>query len=433
MYPIEYCFYYPLVYFLIMDSEDEFEQQLQQQNKENANPNKHNVPFLFESPLQKKLTDISFFSSDFENDNSKRKFAKLVDEVGAMVQKSPKKKKNVRTEPYQNVRTERKGMTMFEMVEATNTPQKVVAFLQEHGCLPTEKKCPDCDAPRKFVQRADKIQSNTFRCWKRHPGGTRCDKKISGTSESFFFNMHISLFTALWLLWGFCEGMSNEWFIRHLGLSSRTVSDWLNFCREVCMVCIESQSRTIGGFGYTVEIDESKFVKRKYHKGKARKCKDWILGGICRETGECFMRIVKNRNKETLEKYILKYVKPGSVIITDCWAAYRDLKHLEGMDYTHFTVNHSETYVDPVTGAHTNTIEGTWAHCKRACPKLGLRSNFLDGYICRFIWFKLTKSLGKDPFFFLLECICEQYPIVGSPLRNLSHTFRNSASGNIDV
>ena len=70
------------------------------------------------------------------------------------------------------------------------------------------------------------------------------------------------------------------------------------------------------------------------------------------------------------------------------------------LDYVHYTVNHSETYVDPVTGAHTNTIKGMWPNVKRSCPKLGLRANFLDGYLYCFIWFKLTKSLGKDPFFF---------------------------------
>ena len=65
------------------------------------------------------------------------------------------------------------------------------------------------------------------------------------------------------------------------------------------------------------------------------------------------MRIVKDRNKETLQSITKMYVKPESVIITEI------RKELERMDYDYFTVNHSETYVDSKTGAHTNTIEGT--------------------------------------------------------------------------
>ena len=130
-----------------------------------------------------------------------------------------------------------------------------------------------------------------------------------------------------------------------------------------------------------VEIDESTFVKRKYNKGRKRVCEDWVVGGVCRETGQCFMRIVHDQKTQTLEKIIKQYVAPGSVILTDCWAAYKDLKESEkeegeSLDCPHYTVNHSDTYVDPTTGAHTNTIEGTWAHCKRSTPKLGLRSNF---------------------------------------------------------
>ena len=98
------------------------------------------------------------------------------------------------------------------------------------------------------------------------------------------------------------------------------------------------------------------------------------------------MVIVPNRTRETLQKYIKRYVNEGSVIITDCWAAYNDLSAMvndddESMDYVHYTVNHSEPYVDPHTGAHTNTVEGMWAHVKRTTPKFGVRSDFLDGYL----------------------------------------------------
>ena len=108
------------------------------------------------------------------------------------------------------------------------------------------------------------------------------------------------------------------------------------------------------------------------------------------------MRIVSSRDKQTLQTFIHMYVKPGSVIITDCWAAYRDIKEMvdldeNNLDYVHYTVNHSETYVDPVTGAHTNTIEGMWAHVKRRCPKLGLRAKFFLFGLSK-VWAKILFS-----------------------------------------
>ena len=113
----------------------------------------------------------------------------------------------------------------------------------------------------------------------------------------------------------------------------------------------------IGGEGKVVEIDKSKFRKRKYHRGHSVKGQ-WVFGGIERGTG---LVAVHDRSAETLIGLIKQWSLPGTTIISDCWAAYNSLCE-EG--YTHFTVNHSITFVDQTTGAHTNTIESTWKHVK---------------------------------------------------------------------
>ena len=45
--------------------------------------------------------------------------------------------------------------------------------------------------------------------------------------------------------------------------SKQAVTDWASFCREVLLDKMLSNLEPIGGHGKTVEIDESKFGKRK--------------------------------------------------------------------------------------------------------------------------------------------------------------------------
>ena len=49
--------------------------------------------------------------------------------------------------------------------------------------------------------------------------------------------------------------------------SAHTLVDWYNFCRDVCIDILVKDNLKIGGPGHFVEIDESKFGRRKYHKG----------------------------------------------------------------------------------------------------------------------------------------------------------------------
>ncbi|KCZ82394.1 hypothetical protein H312_00052 [Anncaliia algerae PRA339] len=69
-----------------------------------------------------------------------------------------------------------------------------------------------------------------------------------------------------------------------------------------------------------------------------------------------------NRNKQTINNIILENIEFGTIIVTDCWSGYVDLTKL---GYFHLTVNHSESFIDPLTGANTQSIENRWSVYKK--------------------------------------------------------------------
>ena len=81
------------------------------------------------------------------------------------------------------------------------------------------------------------------------------------------------------------------------------------------------------------------------------------------------MQVPSNRSRKTLLPIIDQHCLPGTIFCSDGWKAYHKLKeHLQLEDVDHFPVNHSENFVDPESGAHTQTIEGVWKHCKDFLP-----------------------------------------------------------------
>ena len=109
----------------------------------------------------------------------------------------------------------------------------------------------------------------------------------------------------------------------------------------------------MGGPGRTVEIDESKFIHCKYHRGHLREG-HWVLGMVERETDSCMMVVVPNRTAATLLPVIAQHVLPGTRIVTDGWRGYNQVAA------PHDVVNHRLHFVDPNDPTlHTNTIEGT--------------------------------------------------------------------------
>lgn len=105
---------------------------------------------------------------------------------------------------------------------------------------------------------------------------------------TFFARSHMSLlvicgFVNLWV-------MSSTFPVIQLKLrlSNQTIVDGSSLCWEICYDSMIIRKVKLSGYGHTVEIDESKFGKRKHHRGN-RVEGPWVFGGYERETGNCFM------------------------------------------------------------------------------------------------------------------------------------------------
>jgi len=133
-----------------------------------------------------------------------------------------------------------------------------------------------------------------------------------------------------------------------LNITPNTSVYWKSWCSEVLENWVGHQE-PIGGEGIVVEIDKSVMARRKY-----------IMEGLSARFGylEESSRVSKRkfilplldggetlrRDKETLIPLIRKYIRPGSIMMSDCWAAYSSLSQL---GFTHHQINHSNNFVDP--------------------------------------------------------------------------------------
>ncbi|KAJ8652135.1 hypothetical protein O0I10_012242 [Lichtheimia ornata] len=119
-----------------------------------------------------------------------------------------------------------------------------------------------------------------------------------------------------------------------------------------------------------VEIDESKFGKRKDNRGHPVDGVWW------------FKIVVLDIAEDCQAILVLK----DSHINTDCWSGYNRLDEIPDMNYVHFPVNHSENFVDPVHGTHTNTIEGTWNGIKQNVTARHRTKKMMPWKLVEFIW-----------------------------------------------
>ena len=187
-------------------------------------------------------------------------------------------------------------------------------------------------------------------------------------------------------------------------LGSHTLVDYMNYFRNVCTEHFLKHPLKIGGPGKIVEIDETLLTRRKYNRGRVIE-KQWCFGGIERGTNKCFVVPVERRDAATLLPLIRQYVVPGTTIVSDQWAAYTTIKDMrEG--YQHETVNHSLHFIDPETGAYTNTTESLWQKFKQGHKaRYGTERAPLQSYMDKFV---MKKVYGGNVLYQLWSQIVEQ-------------------------
>ena len=257
-------------------------------------------------------------------------------------------------------------------------------FMREHGLLSRGMCCETCKqhAGMRVIQDTKRGDGERWRC-------PTCGTCKSIRHGSFFSGQRLPLQILMSVLYMFAYRVSPTTALAMLQTGAdageqticrTSVLAWYNLYRDLMSKDMVRNQLKLGGPGKHVEVDESLWSrKRKYNRGRVSPEKPWIFGAVERENGKVVLFTLANRTKEKLIHKISTVVLPQTSIFTDDWASYRTL-NTKG--YQHATVNHSENFVDPATGAHTQTIEGFWGHAKLTMKLMhGTSDNMLPAYL----------------------------------------------------
>ena len=304
------------------------------------------------------------------------------------------------------------------MLTMTGSKWDSTKYLYQQNVLQVPSKCPSCGAGVGYKKdpyladftfkrgNCDKGPSDFKACFTYRCKNRACSLQQSIFADTFFENQkkpvnEILMCLFLWLsvsppaMTQTLLGWGEKTVLHYFRLFRIMVSHYMMefVAQDISEDIFTYDKVQIGGPGIEVQIDESAFGKRKYGLGHPVSTK-WVFGGVeivpdayMKKTGgKFFAVVVKDRTKETLDDVIKKFIKPGSIIISDSFSSYKKLGERMSQ-YEHDMVNHSKNYKDPTTGACTNTVEGKWNKLKKAIPRQGFRDEtVLQEYLGEQMW-----------------------------------------------
>ncbi|GFY16478.1 mitotic-spindle organizing protein 2A [Trichonephila clavipes] len=163
-------------------------------------------------------------------------------------------------------------------------------WCMKEGLIASSYVCPKCGKPMELRERTGKSVNDGFEWMCRNQSSVKEQNHYVSRSVrkgSWFQLSNMDMCTVLLVMRKWLEGA-------------------LRNMRDSCK---------IGGVDAIVEVDESKFGKMKYGKGRPVNGK-WVFGGTERNSNKCFFRVVPCRKKECLLAVIKEWVLPGTTIIS---------------------------------------------------------------------------------------------------------------------
>jgi len=246
--------------------------------------------------------------------------------------------------------------------------------------------CPHCGYDKSYEYQNGKL----YKC-------AKCRQQFTVKVGTIFEDSKISLkkwFTTVYLLTSHKKGISSLQLSRDIGVTQKTA--WFMLHRIRYAIRTKSFNKPLSNI---VEVDETyiggkeEFMHKSKRDGKPKgpKGKTPVMGLLERK-GKVVAEKIDAAKKDILLNRIHKYVEPNSIVVTDNYSPYTDLR----IDYIHKIVSHSTgQYVNGIF--HTNGIENFWSLFKRGFVGIyhNMSDKHLDKYLDEFEFRYNSRKLGE--------------------------------------
>lgn len=249
----------------------------------------------------------------------------------------------------------------------------------------TAFECPSCRKESRFSRIAKR---RAYAC--QHCGfhiypcvGTIFEKSRTPLTNWFF---------AMYLMTSTRHGVAAKEVERQIGCTYKTA--W-RICHELRKLMEAADYK--GPLSGHVEIDEVYVGGRQSVQDRREQgTNKTIVMGIVERGGNILAGPVPANTQQILEPLVRHHVAPNSVVSTDEWVGYNDLKR-SGFD--HGVVNHhAKEYVRGIH--HTNTLESHWSLLNRSIrgTHVHVSSKHLWKYVAEFSYRRNNRADHRGMF-----------------------------------